>query len=37
MPARHAIAAAKPPDEKITVNLGCIDLGQIDLLVQEYF
>ena len=37
MPARHAIAAAKPPDEKITVNLGCIDLGQIDLLVQEGF
>ena len=25
----------KPVDEKITVNLGCVDLGQIDLLVQE--
>ena len=25
----------KPFDEKITVNLGCVDLGQIDLLVQE--
>src|SRR3954463_2421184 len=23
--------------EKITINLGCIDLGQIDLLVQEGF
>ena len=29
--------AAKPPDEKITVNLGLVDLGQIDLLVQEGF
>lgn len=25
----------KPVDEKITINLGCVDLGQIDLLVQE--
>lgn len=31
------ISAPKPPDEKITVNLGCVDLGQIDLLVQEGF
>src|ERR1044072_3439099 len=23
--------------EKITINLGCVDLGQIDLLVQEGF
>lgn len=30
-------AAAKPQDEKITINLGCVDLGQIDLLVQEGF
>lgn len=30
-------AAPKPPDEKITVNLGCVDLGQIDLLVHEGF
>jgi Arc/MetJ-type ribon-helix-helix transcriptional regulator len=30
-------AAAKPPDEKITINLGYVDLGQIDLLVQEGF
>lgn len=30
-------AASKPPDEKITINLGYVDLGQIDLLVQEGF
>ena len=30
-------AAARPQDEKITINMGCIDLGQIDLLVQEGF
>ena len=29
--------AAKPQEEKITINLGCVDLGQIDLLVQEGF
>ena len=29
---------AKPPDtEKITINVGAIDLGHIDLLVQEGF
>jgi Arc/MetJ-type ribon-helix-helix transcriptional regulator len=27
----------KPLDEKITINVGCVDLGQIDLLVQEGF
>jgi Arc/MetJ-type ribon-helix-helix transcriptional regulator len=27
----------KPVDEKISINLGCVDLGQIDLLVQEGF
>ena len=39
MPAKSALAAAsrKPADEKITINLGFIDLGQIDLLVQEGF
>src|SRR5204863_1571697 len=38
MPARSATSAAhKPVDEKITINLGCVDLGQIDLLVQEGF
>ncbi|MDB5912259.1 MAG: putative transcriptional regulator, CopG/Arc/MetJ DNA-binding domain [Ramlibacter sp.] len=30
-------ATPKPVDEKITINLGCVDLGQIDLLVQEGF
>ena len=31
-------AVPKPPDsEKITINLGYIDLGQIDLLVREGF
>lgn len=30
-------SAPKPVDEKITINLGCVDLGQIDLLVQEGF
>ncbi|HYW58767.1 MAG TPA: CopG family transcriptional regulator [Polaromonas sp.] len=31
------IAPPKPADEKLTINLGCVDLGQIDLLVQEGF
>jgi Arc/MetJ-type ribon-helix-helix transcriptional regulator len=30
-------SAAKPQEEKITINLGCVDLGQIDLLVREGF
>jgi Arc/MetJ-type ribon-helix-helix transcriptional regulator len=34
---RSVTAAPKPLDEKITINLGCVDLGQIDLLVQEGF
>jgi Arc/MetJ-type ribon-helix-helix transcriptional regulator len=39
MPARSATftSTPKPVDEKITINLGCVDLGQIDLLVQEGF
>ena len=37
MPARTAIAPSRPADEKVTINLGCVDLGQIDLLVQEGF
>ncbi|AKJ26702.1 CopG family transcriptional regulator [Caldimonas brevitalea] len=39
MPARPASpsTSAKPADEKITINLGYVDLGQIDLLVQEGF
>ncbi|VTU18118.1 hypothetical protein H4CHR_00122 [Variovorax sp. PBS-H4] len=39
MPRKSASLAAspKPADEKITINVGCVDLGQIDLLVQEGF
>ena len=40
MPARSATSVtrtAKPVDEKITINLGCVDLGQIELLVNEGF
>ena len=35
--AKSATATPKPLDEKVTINLGCVDLGQIDLLVQEGF
>jgi Arc/MetJ-type ribon-helix-helix transcriptional regulator len=35
--SKSAVATPKPTDEKITINLGCVDLGQIDLLVQEGF
>ncbi len=35
--SKSLVAATKPVDEKITINLGCVDLGQIDLLVQEGF
>jgi len=34
---RAATPPVKPADEKITINLGYVDLGQIDLLVQEGF
>jgi Arc/MetJ-type ribon-helix-helix transcriptional regulator len=34
---KSLVATPKPVDEKITINLGCVDLGQIDLLVQEGF
>ena len=38
MPAKNALASStRPVDEKITINIGCVDLGQIDLLVQEGF
>ena len=39
MPPKTAstVAVLKPADEKITINLGYVDLGQIDLLVQEGF
>ena len=33
----HAITAKVCDSEKITINLGLIDLGQIDLLVREGF
>lgn len=34
----HSRSSASPPEsEKITINLGFVDLGQIDLLVQEGF
>src|ERR1700759_1328385 len=37
MPALKPTASAKPVDEKITINVGHVDLGQIDLLVHEGF
>jgi Arc/MetJ-type ribon-helix-helix transcriptional regulator len=37
MPALRPATSAKPVDEKITINVGFVDLGQIDLLVQEGF
>jgi Arc/MetJ-type ribon-helix-helix transcriptional regulator len=36
-PQTASLAPPKAADEKITLNIGCIDLGQIDLLVQEGF
>ncbi|RYZ82100.1 MAG: CopG family transcriptional regulator, partial [Moraxellaceae bacterium] len=33
----HEIKAKPGESEKITINLGFVDLGQIDLLVQEGF
>jgi Arc/MetJ-type ribon-helix-helix transcriptional regulator len=35
--SKSLTATPRPQDEKITINLGCVDLGQIDLLVQEGF
>jgi Arc/MetJ-type ribon-helix-helix transcriptional regulator len=37
MPRTAISTSSKPADEKITVNIGYVDLGQIDLLVQEGF
>ena len=43
MPRKPRIATAanpgpvRPVDEKLSINLSCVDLGQIDLLVQEGF
>ncbi len=34
---KSAPAARMPDSEKITINLGFVDLGQIELLVQEGF
>ena len=36
-PRSAAATAPKPAEQKITINLGCVDLGQIDLLVHEGF
>ncbi len=36
-PSHAAATAPKPAEQKITINLGCVDLGQIDLLVHEGF
>ena len=35
--SKSMASTPRPVDEKITINLGCVDLGQIDLLVQEGF
>ena len=35
--SKSLVPKSRPADEKITINLGCVDLGQIDLLVQEGF
>ncbi len=38
MPRLEIVPSAKGPEfEKITINLGVVDLGQIELLVQEGF
>jgi Arc/MetJ-type ribon-helix-helix transcriptional regulator len=39
MPRRSGSSAPPltPTDEKVTINLGYVDLGQVDLLVQEGF
>jgi Arc/MetJ-type ribon-helix-helix transcriptional regulator len=36
-PERRTILPKAPDSEKITINLGFVDLGHIDLLVQEGF
>ena len=37
MPSKALVSAKPPESEKITINLGYVDLGQIDLLVSEGF
>lgn len=34
---KSVTSTSRPQEEKVTINLGCVDLGQIDLLVQEGF
>ena len=36
-PNVHQLRPKTPDSEKITINLGYVDLGQIDLMVQEGF
>ena len=33
----HELRSKTPDTEKITINLGFVDLGQVDLMVQEGF
>jgi Arc/MetJ-type ribon-helix-helix transcriptional regulator len=37
VPSSRRVVARPPEAEKITINLGFVDLGQIDLLVAEGF
>ena len=37
MPSTPRTTPTRPTDEKLTINLGVVDLGQVDLLVQEGF
>ena len=37
MPSSPRLATTRSTDEKLTINLGVVDLGQIDLLVSEGF
>ena len=36
-PSHAAFTAPKPAEQKLSINLGCVDLGHIDLLVHEGF
>ena len=36
-PSVHELRPKPPETEKITINLGYVDLGQVDLMVQEGF
>jgi Arc/MetJ-type ribon-helix-helix transcriptional regulator len=37
MAVTHALPSRAGESEKLTINLGYVDLGRIDLLVQEGF